>query len=321
MLYSLKSIEKVNLEGKTVIVRSGLNTVIDSEHPETNIFLKASTPTIKFLLDKKCKVIVLAHYGNPKGETIDSLSLMDARFGLSHTLNSLTKFVTVANSFNSIKFMNPGELLILENIRFNKEEENSDNTLIEAVLANLVKLSDIFVLDTLNIDYVSNSIRYLAQKKRTYAGLSLSNELNILQKYTGKDFVLIIGNIESELEKIEINKLISKAKYVYSESDIKVDNKKKLKTLEDLFTKLDEVKRVLWYGKLANSQQKVLEYLTLVVGKDVEKVVGGNELIETLNNTRFKEKNIGYISVSGVNTLNLINSSKVDILELIASAR
>lgn len=311
MIYKLPSIESADLQGRIVAIRINVDTLIKGSAPEQNQTIKSSIETINYLIKHNCKIILMGSYGNPNGTTVDELSLMDARFALGHLLNKPTKFVDVMHSLNSIKFMNPGEILVLENLRFHPGEENHSKEDCEKMLDHIIKQIEIFVIDTLDFNYQSCSVKLLSKTKPTYIGFNISKELEKVKdklntKEEGKR-TLILGDEELEnVDKEILQKFINKFDYIYSAKSIKGSKPSIIKTVDDLKQIVEKSSTVIWLGTLEKDTQDVLEYLSLSVGKEVVKILGGRNLVEYLNHNKFKEKGINFISTSGANLINIL---------------
>jgi len=298
MIYKLPSIESADLNGKIVAVRANLDTLVNPDAPESNQIIKSIISTLNFLLSKKCKVIVMGTLGNPKGQIDDTYSLMDARFAIGHLINKPTKFVNILNSLNSIKFMNPGELLILENLKFCPEEVSNHSADWKKMTEHLAKLIDVLVLDTVDIDYTSGSLKYLMTKKPTYLGYGLQKEILSLKGFVNakenSSKILILGN-ESDIDLNDKTTIefLNKFEYIYSEKILSEKVKSSIiKSVGDLKEKITESKSVIWIGALEKDTQDILEYLSLSVGKEITKVLGGRNLVEIkINSSSFLRSN------------------------------
>ncbi|MBE0573466.1 phosphoglycerate kinase, partial [Candidatus Dojkabacteria bacterium] len=117
-----KSLSNANIANKTVLVRVDFDVPFNNGSIIDDTKIRAAIPTIQLLLKNNCKVILLSHLGDPKGKQDDTLSLMDVRFVLGRLLEKQIKFANIAACENSIKFMDFGEVLLLENLRFSPFE-------------------------------------------------------------------------------------------------------------------------------------------------------------------------------------------------------
>ena len=118
--------ENLNIEGKRVLLRVDFNVPINDGVITEDSRIEKILPTIKFLINKKAKIIIIAHLGRPKGKIVPELTLKPIAKKLSNYLNQNVVFLN--ESIGSLAIQNSkkipnGEILLLENLRFNKEEE------------------------------------------------------------------------------------------------------------------------------------------------------------------------------------------------------
>ena len=123
--------ENLNIEGKRVLLRVDFNVPTNNGSITETSRIKKVLPTIKFLINKKAKIIIIAHLGRPKGKIVPELTLKPIAKKLSNYLNQNVVFLN--ESIGSLVIQNSkkipnGKILLLENLRFNKEEElNSES--------------------------------------------------------------------------------------------------------------------------------------------------------------------------------------------------
>jgi len=118
--------ENLNIEGKRVLLRVDFNVPINDGAITEDSRIEKILPTIKSLINKKAKIIIIAHLGRPKGKIVPELTLKPIAIKLSNYLNQNVVFLN--ESIGSLAIQNSkkipnGEILLLENLRFNKEEE------------------------------------------------------------------------------------------------------------------------------------------------------------------------------------------------------
>ena len=117
--------ENQNIEGKRILLRVDFNVPINDGAITENSRIEKILPTIKFLINKKAKIIIIAHLGRPKGKIVPELTLKPIANKLSNYLNQDVVFLN--ESIGSLAIQNSkkipnGKILLLENIRFYKEE-------------------------------------------------------------------------------------------------------------------------------------------------------------------------------------------------------
>lgn len=143
-----KSIDDINVKGQKVLVRCDFNVPLIDEKITDENRLVAALPTIKKLLADGGKVILCSHLGKPKGVPVPSLSLAPVAVRLSELLNQEVKFaadpeVVGKNAKAAVEGMKDGEVILLENTRYRKEETKNEVEFSK----DLASLCDIFVND------------------------------------------------------------------------------------------------------------------------------------------------------------------------------
>ncbi len=215
----IKSIKKIkNLESKRVLVRVDFNVPIKKNKILDESRLYASLPTIKYLIEKKAKIILVTHIGRPEGKIDSSLSVLPIAKKLSLLLGQKVKFFPKLSFVGIKKYidkqMKSGEVIMLQNIRFDAREEEN-NPEFARVLAGL---ADIFVLDGFAVAHRrSASVTGVAGFIPSYAGLLLEREVKGLDrviKNPKKPFVAIIGGVKAETKIPIIKNLLKKADYI-----------------------------------------------------------------------------------------------------------
>ena len=139
-------IEDLDVAGKKVIVRVDYNVPLKEGKVDSDKRLVASLPTVKFLIDKGAKVVLMSHLGRPKGQVVDTLSLAPVANRLGELLGSEVKFVNQcvgADAESAVAALSGGEVLLLENLRFHAEETGND----EGFAKQLARLADVYVND------------------------------------------------------------------------------------------------------------------------------------------------------------------------------
>jgi 3-phosphoglycerate kinase len=128
--FNKMSVKDIDVAGKKVIVRVDFNVPLDDELNITDDKrIRSAVPTIKYLVDNKAKVIIMSHLGRPKGKFTDKYSLKPTAVRLSELLGQeviLAKDVVGEDAFAKASALKEGEVLMLENVRFHKEEEEND---------------------------------------------------------------------------------------------------------------------------------------------------------------------------------------------------
>ena len=158
-----------DLHGKVVMLRADLNVPMDENFHVTNTArIVRTVPTIKTLMDKGTKVVVISHFGRPEGKGDMKNSLSHVAPELEKALGKHVVFVNDcigAEVENAVKNMNSDEVLLLENLRFYNEEKKGD----ENFAKELVKPADVYVSDAFSTAHRAHASMVAAVKERPAA--------------------------------------------------------------------------------------------------------------------------------------------------------
>ena len=183
MVIRKKKLRNINVSGKRVLVRVDFNVPIDPQgNIEDDTRIKASLPTIEYLLDAKAKVILMSHLGRPKGKD-QKYSLLPVAKRLSRYLN---KDVIMAEDCVGpgvkalVDKMKEGDVVLLENLRFHKEEEEND----EGFAKELASLGEVYVSDAFGTCHRKHASVYTVPKilKPAVMGFLLEKEISYFEK-------------------------------------------------------------------------------------------------------------------------------------------
>jgi phosphoglycerate kinase len=181
MTKPFRTLDDVDVKGKRVLLRVDLNVPMEQGRVSDATRLERVAPTITEIADKGGKVILLAHFGRPKGRDPKD-SLKPVADALSHVINKPVAFAEDCigeAAAKAIAGMKDGDILCLQNTRFHKEEEKND----PAFAAELAKLGDIWVNDAFSAAHRAHaSTEGLGHKLPAYAGRTMQAELNALAK-------------------------------------------------------------------------------------------------------------------------------------------
>src|SRR5229473_7985986 len=181
MSKTFRTLDDVDVKGKRVLLRVDLNVPMENGRVSDATRLERVAPTITEISDKGGKVILLAHFGRPKGrDAKDSLKPVAA--ALAQVINKPVAFADDCvgeAAQEAIAAMKDGDILCLENTRFHKEEENND----PAFVAELAKLGDIWVNDAFSAAHRAHaSTEGLGHRLPAYAGRTMQAELDSLAR-------------------------------------------------------------------------------------------------------------------------------------------
>ena len=202
-----RTLDQADFKGKRVLVRVDLNVPVENGKVTDATRIERAAPTIKAITDKGGKVILLSHFGRPKGR--------DPKESLKPVAQEVARVIGRPVAFaddcvgeateKAVAAMKPGDLLCLENTRFHREEEKNDPQFVAA----LAKLGDIYVNDAFSAAHRAHaSTEGLAHKLPAYAGRAMQAELEALEKALGapkKPVIAIIGGakVSTKLELLE----------------------------------------------------------------------------------------------------------------------
>src|SRR3954447_6450600 len=192
---TFRTLDDVDVKGQRVLLRVDLNVPMDNGHVSDATRLERVAPTITEIATKGGKVILLAHFGRPKGrDAKDSLKPVAA--ALADVLKKPVAFAEDCIgevAAKAIAAMQDGDILCLENTRFHKEEERNDPSFV----AELAKLGDLWVNDAFSAAHRAHATTEgLGHKLPAFAGRTMQAELDALNKALGapnKPVIAIIG--------------------------------------------------------------------------------------------------------------------------------
>ncbi len=193
-----KTIEKVDLKGKRVFIRADFNVPLDENGNITDdTRIRSTLPTINYALDAGAKVILASHLGRPKGKPDAKYSLAPVALRLNRLLNKEVKFAKDCigpDVEHLVQGMRPGDVLLLENLRFHPEEEKNDEGFSRALAA----FTDVYVNVAFGTAHRAHASTYGITKfvKQSVAGFLMKKEIDYLQKTVAnpvRPFVVILG--------------------------------------------------------------------------------------------------------------------------------
>src|SRR5437764_7316684 len=176
-----RTLDDVDVSGKRVLMRVDLNVPVENGRVSDLTRIERVAPTIREIADKGGKVILLSHFGRPKGfDPKDSLKpFAPAIAGVLGRPVAFADDCVGEKAQAAIAAMKNGDILCLENTRFHKGEEKND----PAFIAQLAALGDIFVNDAFSVSHRAHaSVEGIGRKLPTYAGRTMQNELEALTK-------------------------------------------------------------------------------------------------------------------------------------------
>jgi len=327
----LKTLKNLNVKQKRVLVRCDFNVPLSDKGEILDDFrIRATLPTIEYLLKNQAKIILMSHLGRPDGQVVESLRLTPIQDRLMEYLDlSIVKAPDcVGKEIEEwTKAMRPGEILLLENLRFHSEEEAGDLNFAQ----QLAQLGDVYVNDAFGVAHRPHaSVVGITQFLPAAAGLLLEKEINILNQLKQnpqKPLVVIIGGAKAETKTKLINQMSEKAEWVLIGPVIHKEIKEKnleIKYPEKIVAPVDEVaagkdigsatinlfkekinlaKTIFWNGPLGwiekqEFRQGTEKLAQAIVASQAFSVVGGGETVEFITQIGLLEK-FNHVSTGG----------------------
>ncbi|HET7646686.1 MAG TPA: phosphoglycerate kinase [Candidatus Limnocylindria bacterium] len=203
-----KTVRDVDVDGKRVFLRADLNVPLDDGRITDDTRIRASLPTIVYLLDRGATVILASHLGRPKGKVNDALRLKPVADRLSQLLGRPVRMTGDALGPGvqvAVDKLRPGDLILLENLRFHAEEEANDPEFAKS----LAGLADLYVNDAFGAAHRAHaSTEGITHHLPSVAGLLMEREVDALQtllERPAKPFHAVIGGakVSGKLEVLE----------------------------------------------------------------------------------------------------------------------
>jgi phosphoglycerate kinase len=344
----MKRVDSLKLKSKRVLLRVDFNVPIERGKVLDDFRIKVEVPTIKNLIKRKAKTILISHLGRPEGKFKEEFSLKPVKEVLERYLRKkvLGPF-KIEEAKNEIEKMKDGEVLILENIRFYKGEIEGD----ENFAKNLAELGDLFINDAFSVCHRDQaSVTKITKCLPSFAGPNLISEVKNLSKILKKpkrpliviiggkkvedkakvvekfsefaDFVLVGNLVANEIKKgrVKVKKI---EKVIFP-----VENKEMLdldpRTIQIFKEKIKIAKTIFWAGPLGKIEEKKYQKGTLEIAKEIGRlkrrlfsVVGGGDTIEFLNKFSLLRK-FDFVSTGGGAMLKFLAGERMPGLEALS---
>lgn len=333
----MKTLKDTDVKNKRALVRCDFNTPLDDQGNILDDFdIERTIPTIEYLVQKEARVILMSHLDKPDGKIVEELRLtpVQARlfeyldFSIARAPDCLGK-----NILQMTKDMMPGEILLLENLRFHRgEEENDDN------FANdLASLGDIFINEAFGVCHRNHaSIVKITEYLPSFAGPLLERELEVLttiSQVPKKPFVAIFGGVKAATKIPAIKKLLDIADFVLIGGklgeEIKFSDPKMIlpedykengldigrKTIKKFKRIIKRAKMIVWNGPMGYFEKKDFEEGTREIARSIAaadsfKVSGGGETTLAISKYNLRDK-FDFISVGGGAMLSFLSGDKL----------
>ena len=271
-----KTVKDIDLKGKKVFVRCDFNVPMDENQNITdNARIVGALPTIEYLLEQNCKIILASHLGRPKGEFKPEFSLAPVAKELSKLLGQeviMAKDVIGEDAMSKAANLKEGEILLLENVRFHKEETDNDPEFCK----KLASMAEVYVNDAFGTAHRAHaSTTGIASYLPAVSGFLIEKELQFLGNAVNnpeRPFVAILGGakvsdkigvIDSLLEKVDTLIIGGGMAYTF----FKAQGYEVGKSICEL-DKLDLAKELM--EKAKNKGVKLMLPIDTVVGKEFD---------------------------------------------------
>ncbi|NQV79507.1 MAG: phosphoglycerate kinase, partial [Alphaproteobacteria bacterium] len=180
---NLRTLDDIDVEGKTVLVRADLNVPMEDLAMTDGLRIERLAPTLRELLAGGARVVVLSHFGRPKGKFQATLSLRRVREVLGTALGRppipFSDTCIGAAAKEAVGNLEPGEIILMENLRFHEGEEGND----PAFAAALAELGDIYINEAFSCSHRAHaSIEGITHFLPSVAGRGMEAELTALSK-------------------------------------------------------------------------------------------------------------------------------------------
>ncbi|WP_128803382.1 MULTISPECIES: phosphoglycerate kinase [unclassified Streptomyces] len=217
----MKTIDELLAEGvagKRVFVRADLNVPLDGTTITDDGRIRAVLPTVKALVEADAKVVVASHLGRPKGAPDPAFSLLPAAERLGELLGAPVAFAqdTVGPAaHDAVDGLQPGQVAVIENLRFNAGETSKDDTERGEFADRLAALADVYVGDGFGAVHRKHASVYdLPARLPHYAGYLIATEVGVLKKLTDevqRPYVVALGGAKVSDKLAVIDQLLGKA--------------------------------------------------------------------------------------------------------------
>ena len=347
----MRTLKNFEVKDKRVLVRCDFNVLLDNEGNILDDFrIKQTLPTIEYLIEKGAKVILMSHLGRPEGKVVESLRLTPIQNRLMEYLDYNPPATYISKAPDCVgeeiekwsREMQPGEILLLENLRFYKEEEGNN----EGFARKLAKLGDIYINDAFSVCHRNHaSIVGIPKYLPSGAGFLLEKEVKVLSqiiKNPKRPLVVIIGGskVEDKAKVAErfseianfllLGNLIAEERIKEKKSKkifFPTDSKKNLdigeKTIKIFKEKIFKARTIFWAGPLGKIEEKKYQKGTREIAKAIIdsgafSVIGGGDTVEFVNKIGLIEK-FSHVSVGGGAMLAFLVGEKLPGLEALRS--
>ncbi len=339
----MKGLKDLDCQGKKILLRCDFNVPLSEEGNILDDFrIKQSLATIQYLIEKRAKIVLISHLNRPKGKEL-KYSLKVVAVKLQELLGTNVKFLSDCIGpmvEKEIDKMELGDIILLENLRFHKEEEENDSNFAK----KLACLGDIYINDAFSVSHRKHaSVVGITQYIISGQGFLLEKEIKALKKiienpktpliaiFGGKgDGFKAISKILDKTDVILINELIekeiNKRKIVFKNPEKiigPIDNIDTFdigpKTIELFKEKIKKAKTIFWSGPLGKIEEEKYKNGSEQIAKAIIQsgalsIVGGGETMEFVNKLGLSLK-FNHLSTGGGAMLSFLAGEKLPGIE------
>ena len=352
----MKTIKDINVKDKTILVRVDYNVPLKDGKVENDLRIRASLPTINYLLEHGAKrIILISHLGRPEGK-------IDPDFTLSPVADSLRKllpdqkigFYPLPESGAKLNLPTDIKIALLENLRFDPREEANDSNFIKNIVDTTS--ADLYVQDGFAVIHRAHaSTDAIKHHLPIYAGLLIEKEVTNLEsatKHPDKPVLVIIGGAKVDDKQPLIDKFLNKADHIFIGGKIAADGYKssddKIYVAEDFDedskgSKLDvgplstvklsnlitDAKTIIWNGLLGYAEDPAYATASTITAEtigekpesDTTTIICGGDTTGFVENLQKDHQNLHYslVSTGGGAALEFLLGKKLPGLEAISS--
>ena len=316
----MKSVEEVDVTGKKVLLRADLDGPVGSGLEET-------LPTIRLLIEKSAKTILIGHLGRPKGKVVEKLRLDPVAEKLSEYLPAIRKIDDCVGPEvkKAVETLADGDVLLLENLRFHKGEVKGSLGTVPDLAVKLASLADVYVNDCFAASHREHaSIVGVPKLLPSYAGLQLVEETTALHSaevFAQKPVVVVVGGAKAETKAPLVKKLSKVADKILLGGTLMFEKSLEgipnvvfpadangvedigPKTIKMFVEKIGKAGTVVWNGPMGVTNSKEFEVGTRAVAEALAEsggytVVGGGDTVAALTRFGLRDK-MDFVSTGG----------------------
>jgi phosphoglycerate kinase len=326
----MKTLNDFDFKNKRVLVRCDFNVPLNEEGNILDTFrIEKTIPTINYLREKKAKIILMSHLGDPEGKIVENLKLLPVQKKLSEILNFKVAMAAdcVGQEVKTMVLnMQPGEILLLENLRFHREEKENDPTFAK----DLASLGEVYINECFSVSHRKHaSVVGVPEILPAGIGLLFQKEIEILRQLLespSRPLVVVIGGKKVETKAALIEKFTDVADWVLvsgliqkeiNEKGLKFKNRQKIvspigdlaaldinqESIKIFSEKIEIAKTVFWNGPFGKTEdEKYANGTRAIAGAIIESgafsIIGGGETLEFVNRLGLIEK-FNHVSSGG----------------------